>query len=142
MQTRQPADRNSASTLISFSWFLVIFCFQNSGRVLGHLKRWQLCRCQKQPCINIVALYFFRTTSGFPGSFLSCSLYRNPRRCNWRLISNSGLVFFPRIPDIILLRVFESTTSVMKIMKPVLYPYFLHHAISECEEPLSSPLLS
>jgi hypothetical protein len=68
-------------------------------------------RCQKQPCTNTAVLYFASTMSGRPGNF-ACSLNRSPARCNALRTYSSGLVSFPRIPDIIRLRVFRFTTSI------------------------------
>lgn len=91
----------------------VIFSRQKLDRVLGHLNRWQPCPCQKQPCTRTTARYFGRTISGFPGNRLSFTRNRKPRRCKAFRIISSGLVFLPRIPDIILLRTSGLTMSAI-----------------------------
>lgn len=53
--------------------------------------------------------------SGLPGKSFLCNRNRKPRLCSRLRTSTSGLVFFPRIPDIIRLRVTASTTSVKRL---------------------------
>lgn len=101
--------------LRSRATFPSIFCRQKSARVAGHLKSWHSCPCQKQPLIKTTALYLGSFRSGFPGSW--CFFFLGGRRKRkpliWRadLITSSGFVSLPRMPDIIRLRVLELTIS-------------------------------
>lgn len=110
-RTRHPSLSNAATFRLSRSVFFVSLSRQNVSRVLGHLNRVQSWRCQKQPCTNITVRYFGSTRSGFPGMPLVCRRYLKP--LEWRDFRtiNSGLVLVPRMPDIILDRVWRSTTS-------------------------------
>ncbi len=109
----QPACSKATMAELSFWRLRWIFASQKSVRVPGSLNKWQSWPCQKQPCMKITALYLGKTMSGFPGRSLTWSRNLNPFLWRRDLIWCSGLVFFPRMPDIILLRVSLSTMSAI-----------------------------
>ena len=79
-----------------------ILASQNALFVLGIDAREQpLCPCQKQPCMKMHVAYFFMTTSGLPGRSFWWRRYRNPFENKNFLTSSSGLVFLPRMLDMI-----------------------------------------
>lgn len=108
---RQPAFSVRLSTARSRRRLPLSFFFQNATRVPGCWNRPQSWPCQKQPCTWIAAPYLGSIRSGRPGTLPDCSLKRNPNRCSPLRIKRSGLVSRDRMPDIIRLRVFRSTTS-------------------------------
>lgn len=118
VSTRQPIEANSFTFFSSLARFFASFSRQNSFRLDGHLNKWQSCWCQKQPLTWITALNLGNTRSGLPGKSRLSILYRCPFRWRYPIrwvrerTSISGLVFSPRIPDIILDLVFESTMSI------------------------------
>src|SRR5690606_4133494 len=82
--------------------------------VLGNTKYLHpLCPCQKQPFTKITVLYLVSVKSGFPGSFLLCSLYLKPLLCRYFRTSNSGFVLLPFILLMLYLRVAISCTSAI-----------------------------
>lgn len=113
VRIRQPRcsidDRAAAST----SWFFSILIRQNFTLDVGHLNRRQSWPCQKQPWARTTALYLGKTISGFPGRCRTWRRNRNPRENNPLRRSISGFVSFPRIPDIIRLRVARLTISAI-----------------------------
>lgn len=108
----QPASFNSCWCFWSFLLLPVIFVRQNLEFDFGHLNKWQLWPCQKQPLIMTTTWCLGNTRSGVPGNRLSCFRNRKPRANNPLRKTSSGFVFLPRIPDIILLRISGETTSI------------------------------
>lgn len=71
--TRQPAPSNAEVCLTSLSTFLANFDSHESTFEEGFVQNLHSgCRCQKQPCMKTIALYFFNTMSGLPGRFATC----------------------------------------------------------------------
>lgn len=113
--TRQPAALRAATFLRSRSTFFSNFSAQNAALVPGVVVyRQPEWRCQKQPWMKTTALYRRMQRSGRPGSFALWSRNRNPAACSALRTRISGDVFFPRMPDIILARVWRSTTSIIR----------------------------
>ena len=94
----QPKFISSCCLILSFSIVFSIFSSHHSVLVFGTTKylhpSWP---CQKHPFIKITVLYFGKTISGFPGNFLTCSLYLNPLANKNRLTTISGFVSLPLI---------------------------------------------
>jgi hypothetical protein len=67
IRTRHPAEFSLAIFLPSFLALRVIFLFQKSAFVLGHVNSWHSCLCHRQPWTNTTALCFGKTRSGHPG---------------------------------------------------------------------------
>lgn len=111
--TRQPCSASCFLTLASRAVLASNFFCQNAARVLGVVVKRHPCLCQKQPCTKTTAWCLGNTRSGLPGS-LACSRKRSPAQCRNLRTSSSGVVFFPRMPDIIRLRVALSTTSMVQ----------------------------
>lgn len=110
--TRQPRCLSASTFRPSRRTLPENFASQNATFVLGHAAAAHpLWRCQKQPWTKITARNFGRTRSGRPGSSPACNRKRKPAACSAALTARSGLVLELRIPDIILDRVFMSTTS-------------------------------
>ena len=112
--TRQPCFSRASMFFSSFLAFRSSFSRQNFPLLFGQLNMLHSCLCQKHPLIMITARYLGNTRSGFPGRSLACSLYRKPLAWSAFRTTNSGLVFFPRIEDIIRLRVAGSTISFIQ----------------------------
>jgi hypothetical protein len=82
--------------------FLSNFATQKSVLLFGVVATLQpLCRCQKQPCTKTTVLCRGSTRSGLPGRSGRCSRYRSPLACRSLRSTISGLVFRPRILDIL-----------------------------------------
>ena len=113
VRIRQPRCSSDERASASTSRFLSILVRQNLTLDVGHLNKGQSWPCQKQPCARTTALYLGKTMSGFPGRRLSWRRNRNPRENNPFRRNISGLVSFPRIPDIIRLRVARLTISAI-----------------------------
>lgn len=112
--TRQPMSWSLETARASRAAFAPIFVAHHSVRVLGRQKkRHPAWPCQKHPCTKMTAFQRGRTTSGRPKSSLACSRKRKPARCSQDLTTNSGLVFVPRMPDIIRDRVSGLIFSAM-----------------------------
>lgn len=112
--TLHPSARSAASVSRSLQTFDSNFAAQKPSFVAGEVVyRHPGWRCQKQPWTCTTAPNLGKTMSGRPGSSLSWRRNRSPRRCSALRRATSGLVFRPRIPDIIRDRVALSTTSTM-----------------------------
>ena len=113
--TFHPSFRRASRFRVSRLTVSPNFSFQNRMLDAGVVQNVQCsCRCQKQPCTWIAARCLGSKISGRPGSPVTWSRYRSPRRCSARRSSSSGLVSFPWIPAIILERVILSTTSIIR----------------------------
>ncbi len=120
--TRHRQDLRLWSTRASRSLLSEIFFCQNSVRVLGSRKSGQSWPCQKQPWKSMTTRCLGKMISGFPGSSRACSRNRSPKRWSPDRSRISGLVFFPRMPDIMRLRVSEETVSAIYAAKSLGIP--------------------
>lgn len=100
----QPILFSSFCFLLSLVTLPSSFLRHHSLRVFGIRKSLQfLCPCQKQPWTKITVLYFGRTMSGLPGSFLffgPFTVKRSPSPCRIERTMISGFVSLLRIRDI------------------------------------------
>ncbi len=97
-RTFHPSFFSNSMFLVSFALVLFIFSSHHLVLVFGTTKYLQFsCPCQKHPFTKITVLYFGKTMSGFPGSFLQCSRYLKPFACRNFLTSISGFVSAPLI---------------------------------------------
>lgn len=116
---RNPKYSSEFKTFLSLARFPMILRFQKVFLVAGYLKYLHReCPCQKHPCTCTTVFHFGRTMSGRPGRPLPCTLNRKPCRHRALRTAFSGLVFLPRMPDIIRDLVARSTTSVILVSLP------------------------
>ncbi len=112
--TLHPSSFSESKCNLSRSVFFFNFGSQYSFLLEGISCRLHPgCWCQKHPCTNIIILYFGKTISGFPGSFLTFRRKRNPARCSIDLTTSSGFVSRLLIRDIFLLRCSEEIVSTI-----------------------------
>lgn len=98
--TSQPSRCSFCIFISSRVLFFSILFRHIEEFVLGTELLLQSWPCQKQPFTNTATLYLGKTTSGFPGSFLSFLRKRNPCLNRNDRTAISGDVSFPRILDI------------------------------------------
>lgn len=94
--TLHPDFSSSALFRLSLSTFRSNFSCQNSILDLGVDAFLQSgCLCQKQPCTNMIVLYFGKTKSGLPGRLARWRRKRMPMACANLRTTISGLVSLP-----------------------------------------------
>jgi len=106
--TCHPILCNSFVCIMSRLIFVSIFWIQYWAFFLyfnSLLNFFQFLPCQKSPSQKTTTLAELKTKSGFPGSFLTCNLYRRPSRHTWFRKINSTRVF------LLLFRLFISEDS-------------------------------
>lgn len=114
--TRHPASTSVFMARLSLAIFSENFFCHFSWLVCGLVEYLHSqCLCQKHPFTKMTVLYLARTISGLIFRIFEFRRYLKPWEWINFLNSISGLVFFERIPAIILERVVKETMSIYNL---------------------------